>query len=38
MKRLLIIEPMNAAHAGAKRNKPVLNITSLLTDSGLYGL
>jgi hypothetical protein len=35
IRRLLIIEPSNATHAGANRNKPVLNIRSLLTESGL---
>jgi hypothetical protein len=36
--RLLIIEPINATHAGANRNKPVLTKTPLLAGSELYGL
>ncbi|BFT72788.1 hypothetical protein PAENIP36_42300 [Paenibacillus sp. P36] len=38
MIRFLIIEPINAKHAGAKRKKPDLSKTLLLTCPELYGL
>lgn len=38
MKRFLIIDPITATNAGAKRNAPVLMRTSLLGDAELYGL